>query len=147
MSTTSSKPIAILAIKPDGTPFQSNNSSSSSHLNSINQNWSHSNPKGKPFETRLFYGPDSVTAAIGLGKISEGISDIEKAEKTRKLSAIGAKSVREHGSEVLVDPVWSSHAAAVGATLSTFSYVSFFNQSSFMFLQLSSSKFIFSSLY
>ncbi|EGG12142.1 uncharacterized protein MELLADRAFT_54777 [Melampsora larici-populina 98AG31] len=125
MSTTSSKPIAILAIKPDGTPFQSNLSSSSSsspHINSIHQNWSHSNPKGKPFETRIFYGPDSLTAAIGLGKIPEGISDIEKAEKTRKLSAIGAKSIREHATEVLVDPVWSSHAAAVGATLSTFSY-------------------------
>lgn len=64
---------------------------------------------------------------VGLGKIPEELSDVEKAEKTRKVAAVGAKALREYvnaDSEVLVDPVWSPHAAAVGASLSTFSYVS-----------------------
>ncbi|KAA1086934.1 Microtubule-associated protein, microtubule dynamics during spindle orientation [Puccinia graminis f. sp. tritici] len=57
----------------------------------------------------------------------EDWEDGRRADKTRKIVGSGAKALKEHIShnrEVLVDTVWSSHAAAVGATVSTFNYVS-----------------------
>jgi hypothetical protein len=67
-----------------------------------------------------------VPATIGLGKISDGLLDIEKAEKIRKISAIEAKCVREPGSEVLVDTVCIAHAAGVCSTLYHYTKVHLF---------------------
>ncbi|KAH9815527.1 cytosol aminopeptidase family, catalytic domain-containing protein [Melampsora americana] len=131
-NTNTKNSSAIISIKSDGNPFQSNltqttlssTSPITSHLNLIQQNWLNSNSKGKPFETRIFYGPNTLTTTISLGQISnQSLSDVQKSEQTRKSLAIAAKSIKDHATEVLVDPIWSSHSAAVGVTLSTFSYL------------------------
>lgn len=113
----------VLAVRPDATFFPT---TSSDHHQLVQENWNNVHVKGKPLETKVFFGPQKTTiAAVGTGKISNSLSEIEKAEKTRQLVATGAKVLKDHLNsdvKVLIDPVWSSHAAAVGATLSTFNY-------------------------
>ncbi|KAA1103407.1 hypothetical protein PGT21_017044 [Puccinia graminis f. sp. tritici] len=55
------------------------------------------------------------------GKIPVKLSKIEKADKPCNI--IGSGTRRNTSDEVLVDTVWSSQAAAVGATISTFNYL------------------------
>ena len=120
-------PGVVLAVKPDGTTAQTATPPSKYH-GILEEHWKNAELKGKPLETKVFFGPEKTTiAAVGTGKISDSLTDIEKANKTRKIVGSGAKALKEHMShsrEVLVDTVWSSHAAAVGATVSTFHYVS-----------------------
>jgi len=118
-------PGVVLAVKPDGTTAQTATPPSKYH-GILEEHWKNAELKGKPLETKVFFGPEKTTiAAVGTGKISDSLTDIEKANKTRKIVGSGAKALKEHLShsrEVLVDTVWSSHAAAVGATVSTFHY-------------------------
>ncbi|KAA1091815.1 hypothetical protein PGTUg99_014609 [Puccinia graminis f. sp. tritici] len=122
----SNTPGVVLAVKPDGTTTAQTATGASKYQAILEEHWKNAEPKGKPLETKLFFGPESTAiAAVGTGKISEALSEIEKADKTRKIVGSGAKALKEHIShnrEVLVDTVWSSHAAAVGATVSTFNY-------------------------
>ncbi|KAG0140612.1 hypothetical protein CROQUDRAFT_664949 [Cronartium quercuum f. sp. fusiforme G11] len=119
--STNPRPAAVIAVQADGTLHQPN--VPSALLDPVVQSWSLAGTKGKAFETRIFHSHETTAVAVGLGNISEKLSNTEKAEKSRKLAAVGAKAAREYGPEhVLVDPVWSAHAAATGATLSTFSY-------------------------
>ncbi|KAI9624539.1 hypothetical protein H4Q26_016768 [Puccinia striiformis f. sp. tritici PST-130] len=125
-SNSANAPGVVLAIKPDGTTALTTTNATSKYHGMIGEHWKNAEVKGKPLETKVFYGPEKTTiVAVGTGKISEKLTEIEKADKTRKIVGSGAKVLKEHLSvskEVLVDNVWSSHAAAVGATVSTFHY-------------------------
>ncbi|KAI7965162.1 hypothetical protein MJO29_003260 [Puccinia striiformis f. sp. tritici] len=125
-SNSANAPGVVLAIKPDGTTALTTTNATEKYHGMIGEHWKNAEVKGKPLETKVFYGPEKTTiVAVGTGKISEKLTEIEKADKTRKIVGSGAKVLKEHLSvskEVLVDNVWSSHAAAVGATVSTFHY-------------------------
>ncbi|MBW0512178.1 hypothetical protein O181_051893 [Austropuccinia psidii MF-1] len=125
MSNTALPPAIILGVKPDGTTIRDESLPRISQ-SVLGQHWNEAEPKGKALETKIFYNLEKTTvAAIGVGRIPDRLSDLEKAEKTRKVVGSGAKVLKEHISntrEVLVDPIWSSHAAAVAATLATFHY-------------------------
>lgn len=111
---------SIVAIKSaTGEPL-----TSASSISDTVSSWKHAPTKGKPLETRIFYGSDSsVVAAVGIGK-KEPTSDNDKAERTRKIAATGALAVKDKGAKkVKVDPVYSAHAAAEGAALATFNWV------------------------
>ncbi|KAI8445123.1 cytosol aminopeptidase family, catalytic domain-containing protein [Phakopsora pachyrhizi] len=126
MSNSPSGPGVVIAVKPDGNQLQNSSIDSKEAISLIEQSWKNSDPRGKALETRVFFGPDSLAvAAVGTGSINNSLTDHEKAERTRKITATGAKALKEQISnqrEVLVDQVWSSHSAAVGATLGTFNY-------------------------
>ncbi|MBW0473128.1 hypothetical protein O181_012843 [Austropuccinia psidii MF-1] len=124
MSSSSVPPAIVLGVKPDGTTLHNNLLPRISEL--IKENWKNTETKGKPLETKVFFNIDKTTVvAVGLGQASDELSVSEKTELTRKVVATGAKALKEHISntrEVLVDHLWSPHAAAVGATLGTFHY-------------------------
>jgi hypothetical protein len=128
MATTSTIPAVVLAVQPDGTAAQTASAQTTKYHGILAEHWKNAEPRGKALETKVFFGPEKTTiAAVGTGTIADTLTEIEKADKTRKIVGSGAKALKEHIShtrEVLVDTVWSSHAAAVAATVSTFNYVS-----------------------
>ena len=119
MASDTGTTASIIAIDSSTNEPLTNASTSSS----ISSQWSSSSPKGKPFETRIFYSSDSITAAIGLGKKAPKTEE-ERSERSRKVAATGALALKDKGAKVVkVDPVYNAHAAAEGAVLATFNWV------------------------
>ncbi|KAM0787749.1 hypothetical protein ACM66B_003806 [Microbotryomycetes sp. NB124-2] len=86
--------------------------------------WSSSRAKDKAGEVRVFYnvGQDGQTVvAVSAGNEQKEVDDAKLAELSRKNAAVATHALRAANSnKFAIDPLYSAHAAAVGATLAAF---------------------------
>ncbi|KAK4046983.1 hypothetical protein OIV83_005669 [Microbotryomycetes sp. JL201] len=100
-------------------------SSASAAINDIVKPlWTSSRAKEKAGEVRVFYnvGQQAQTVvAVSAGKDQNQADDAARAELSRKNAAIATHALRAANSkQFAIDPLYSAHAAAVGANLAAF---------------------------
>ncbi|KAI5480452.1 leucyl aminopeptidase [Pseudohyphozyma bogoriensis] len=85
----------------------------------VSRLWSVSKPKNKAGETRTFYGVEGQTVvAVHAGK--KGKDDNALKESSRRTAALATLALKAANSkEFKIDPLYSPHAAATGATLAS----------------------------
>lgn len=118
---------SYIALDPQGSPAQASQAPSTL-ANSVKPLWQQANTNNKPGVSRTFYGVDGENTVVAISvppsKASTGVfaENLQK-ETSRKLAALGTNALKAANvSAIKVDPLYSAHAAAVGATLAEWQF-------------------------